>query len=340
MREIDEAREYLGKMRTEWYGVGPIASAILSAEERVERLLRKWWDQGCREVEVSTDGRPTEAQWREMLASVRADAWRAGTREREARDAMQSAIDRAREACSGNISPGNDWIDELIGLLRVTRGQRDDAEERWQKEVARANERDKAAAEAQKIARANKVRLEDSIERAERAEAEVETLRVDLNKLKIAADTKVAECNRLAGVADALRRDYAVAAKQIEGDRAEISKLTLSANELNATNKKIHADRDRMAEAIRAALAAPVSRSCLRTSGIDLLDKALKDYESVTPSVAAPAPPQIATQEWVYEEVDRVRGEIDAVVNRAIKLAIEKHAESAPHGSSKPIFYK
>lgn len=106
---------------------------LAAAREEVERLLREWWKQGCREPMKGGF-----AEYETKVLSIIDRAERAEARAKEACDALQDAIDRAREACAApptaELSAG-DWIDELIGLLRVTRGQRDDAEARWQKEV-------------------------------------------------------------------------------------------------------------------------------------------------------------------------------------------------------------
>lgn len=46
---------------------------------------------------------------------------------------------RIRNAINSEPSGGHDYVDEVLGLLRVTRGQRDDAERCLQAEIVGAN---------------------------------------------------------------------------------------------------------------------------------------------------------------------------------------------------------
>ena len=46
---------------------------------------------------------------------------------------------RIRDAIQCEPSGGHDYVDEIIGLLRVTQGQRDDAERRLEAEIMGAN---------------------------------------------------------------------------------------------------------------------------------------------------------------------------------------------------------
>jgi len=153
MAQIDEARERVAYWkRNDGDDLGGYSSQILAAEEKVEALLRQWWAQGCKEpsqtvssllADQRDEARAESARLSKRLGEVAnernlAQIERDGAcvqiakleaRAKEAQDAMQSAVDRCRDACEGNLSPGSrDYIDEVIKLLRVTRGQRDDAE--------------------------------------------------------------------------------------------------------------------------------------------------------------------------------------------------------------------
>lgn len=143
MAQIDRAREELlgWKILANWttaelYNIGMchgrLRYDILDAEETVEHLLRGWWAQGC------TEGpRRTEAQWYvdQAEASLRDANTRAEKVEAQhltLKRWEQSALSRLVAACGGPASGGHDMVDEIIGLLRVTRGQRDDAEHQLQ----------------------------------------------------------------------------------------------------------------------------------------------------------------------------------------------------------------
>jgi LysM repeat protein len=132
----------------------------------------------------------------------------------QASTANLSMLGRAREACGAKEgavpSAPNDWVDELIGLLRVMRGQRDDAEG-W----------------------------------AEKADARL-----------------MRE-----------RREHADKIKALEVDVKNIDEV----------NRKIHADRVRLATAIRDALERLNSPGVAYGQAIEILNSALAQHEKIGP---------------------------------------------------------
>lgn len=125
MKQIDEARERATQWLEATREFPPTSTAetarfryakLAEARDEVERLLREWWDQGCREVGEVEDEVWVRVGKKRYVELTEASAW------------MQSALTRLVAACGGPASGGNDMVEEVIGLLRVTRGQRDDAE--------------------------------------------------------------------------------------------------------------------------------------------------------------------------------------------------------------------
>lgn len=295
--------------------------------------------------------RPTEAQWREMLASVRADAFRAESKvgllteqrlsavaradtaeaERDrvlARfekvcNAMQSMSERARGACaappSAVPSAPNDWIDELISLLRVTRGQRDDAEERWHKETL--------------ALRDDVSRLENEVRILTSGKPNIEAINDDLHK----------EIDRLRKLIDGWKEKYDSInrhredqEKLIETLQARVRTLTRSVNEMDATNKKIHADRDRWAaEAKRLAGAIADALKVLRASTGDpniaeeILSFAVSAHggDDVKDGPKGDGTPYATHTEVEAEIVRQYRDEIVPRVEKRIDEKIERALE-------------